>query len=219
MKSRIALPILLRRSHSFSLRGARANALRKARRCHADECHHHVGHLHRGRKLQAARRAGASCAQRRFACVLPRGGHREADERFRNPLRGLAARLRLERQIRAGWQRRIRRDDSVQRHGASRCSNGYATAGTDDGHAAAPNAKWAIGHPEKVKDFGYRAVHETSVQAKALIRAFYGQAGLAPLFRRLLGRRPRSPHRSAALSRRFPGHHRGSSRDQLEPSA
>jgi len=53
--------------------------------------------------------------------------------------------------------------------------DGFATAGTDDGHPVAPNAKWAIGHPEKVKDFGYRAVHETSVQAKALIRAFYGQ--------------------------------------------
>ncbi|MGO9589216.1 MAG: tannase/feruloyl esterase family alpha/beta hydrolase, partial [Candidatus Acidiferrales bacterium] len=52
---------------------------------------------------------------------------------------------------------------------------GYATAGTDDGHMAGPGAKWAIGHPEKVKDFGYRAVHETSVQAKALIAAFYGK--------------------------------------------
>jgi hypothetical protein len=52
---------------------------------------------------------------------------------------------------------------------------GYAVAATDDGHAAAPNATWAIGHPDKVKDFGYRAVHETSVQAKALIRAFYGK--------------------------------------------
>jgi pimeloyl-ACP methyl ester carboxylesterase len=51
--------------------------------------------------------------------------------------------------------------------------HGYATAATDDGHIAAPNATWAVGHPEKVKDFGYRAVHETSVQAKALIRAFY----------------------------------------------
>jgi pimeloyl-ACP methyl ester carboxylesterase len=53
--------------------------------------------------------------------------------------------------------------------------HGYATAGTDDGHIAAPNATWAVGHPEKVKDFGYRAVHETSMQAKALIRAFYGK--------------------------------------------
>jgi len=53
--------------------------------------------------------------------------------------------------------------------------HGYATAATDDGHVAAPNATWAVGHPEKVKDFGYRAVHETSVQAKAVIRAFYGK--------------------------------------------
>jgi len=51
---------------------------------------------------------------------------------------------------------------------------GYATAGTDDGHAASLDNAWAIGHPEKVADFGYRAVHETSVQAKAIVRAFYG---------------------------------------------
>ena len=53
--------------------------------------------------------------------------------------------------------------------------HGYASAGTDDGHVAGPGATWAVGHPEKVKDFGYRAVHETSVQAKALISAFYGK--------------------------------------------
>ena len=52
---------------------------------------------------------------------------------------------------------------------------GFATAATDDGHGSGPNQSWAIGHPEKVRDFGYRAVHETSVQAKALIRAFYGK--------------------------------------------
>jgi feruloyl esterase len=52
---------------------------------------------------------------------------------------------------------------------------GYATAGTDDGHAAGTSNSWAIGHPEKVIDFGYRAVHETSVQAKAIVRAFYGK--------------------------------------------
>ena len=52
---------------------------------------------------------------------------------------------------------------------------GYAAAGTDDGHAASGGAEWAIGHPEKLIDFGYRAVHETSVQAKAIIQAFYGK--------------------------------------------
>lgn len=52
---------------------------------------------------------------------------------------------------------------------------GYATAGTDDGHVGGRDVTWAIGHPEKVIDFGYRAVHETSVQAKAIIREFYGK--------------------------------------------
>src|SRR6185295_6155700 len=36
-------------------------------------------------------------------------------------------------------------------------------------------AEWAIGHPEKLIDFGHRAVHETNVQSKAIIRAFYGK--------------------------------------------
>ncbi|MGA3194398.1 MAG: tannase/feruloyl esterase family alpha/beta hydrolase [Terriglobales bacterium] len=51
---------------------------------------------------------------------------------------------------------------------------GFAAAATDDGHQGAPtDASWAIGHPEKVKDFGYRAVHETNVKAKRIIAAFY----------------------------------------------
>ncbi len=54
-------------------------------------------------------------------------------------------------------------------------SRGYATASTDDGHVGSVvDASWAVGYPEKVVDYGYRAVHETSVSAKKLIRAFYG---------------------------------------------
>jgi feruloyl esterase len=53
---------------------------------------------------------------------------------------------------------------------------GYAAAGTDDGHVGSGiDGLWAIGHPEKVIDFGYRAVHETFVQAKAILREFYGK--------------------------------------------
>jgi Tannase and feruloyl esterase len=52
---------------------------------------------------------------------------------------------------------------------------GYATAATDDGHVGGTDGSWALGHPEKLIDFGYRAVHETSVQAKAIARAFYGK--------------------------------------------
>ena len=53
---------------------------------------------------------------------------------------------------------------------------GFATAATGDGHAGTgTDGSWAIGHPDKVIDFGYRAVHETSVQAKAILREFYGK--------------------------------------------
>ena len=54
---------------------------------------------------------------------------------------------------------------------------GYATASTDTGHeGSAVDASFALGHPEKVIDFGYRAVHEMTVKAKAIIAAFYGDA-------------------------------------------
>jgi hypothetical protein len=52
---------------------------------------------------------------------------------------------------------------------------GYAVATTDTGHAGSGlDAKWAVGHPEKVVDFGYRAVHGMVVTAKQAVSAFYG---------------------------------------------
>ncbi|HYL38110.1 MAG TPA: tannase/feruloyl esterase family alpha/beta hydrolase [Bryobacteraceae bacterium] len=54
-------------------------------------------------------------------------------------------------------------------------AHGYATASTDTGHhAGTTDAAWALGHPEKVTDFGYRAIHETAEKAKAILRAYYG---------------------------------------------
>ena len=56
---------------------------------------------------------------------------------------------------------------------------GYAVADTDDGHQRSgemPDASWAIGHPEKLIDFGYRSLHETARQSKAIVEAFYGKA-------------------------------------------
>ena len=54
-------------------------------------------------------------------------------------------------------------------------ARGYAVSATDAGHQGdATDAKWALGHPEKVTDFGYRAIHETAGKAKAIVRAFYG---------------------------------------------
>jgi feruloyl esterase len=52
---------------------------------------------------------------------------------------------------------------------------GYATAGTDTGHSAVfSDADWANGHPEKIKDFGYRAVHLMTERSKQLVAAYYG---------------------------------------------
>jgi hypothetical protein len=52
---------------------------------------------------------------------------------------------------------------------------GRAAAATDTGHRGSPvDASWAAGHPEKVVDFGHRAIHEMTVKAKAVIAAFYG---------------------------------------------
>ena len=61
---------------------------------------------------------------------------------------------------------------------ATAVRHGYAAASTDTGHTGSgePNASWALGHPQKIIDFGYRAIHETAVKAKAVIAAFYGSA-------------------------------------------
>jgi len=49
---------------------------------------------------------------------------------------------------------------------------GYATASTDDGHRGG-GAEFVVGHPQKLIDFAYRAEHEMTVHAKALIKGFY----------------------------------------------
>ena len=53
-------------------------------------------------------------------------------------------------------------------------SEGYATASTDTGHDT-QGGTFAIGHPEKLVDYAYRADHLMTVDAKAIITAFYGR--------------------------------------------
>ncbi len=50
-------------------------------------------------------------------------------------------------------------------------SLGYAVAGTDDGHRSSDStdASWALNHPEKVKDYGWRAISETTVASKQIL--------------------------------------------------
>jgi feruloyl esterase len=62
-------------------------------------------------------------------------------------------------------------------------ARGYATAASDVGHQGSPmDGTFLTGHPEKLTDFGHRAVHETALAAKATIGAFYGNAPTHSLY-------------------------------------
>jgi feruloyl esterase len=50
---------------------------------------------------------------------------------------------------------------------------GYAMVASNTGHEG-NSGEFAIGHPEKLIDWGYRAVHEMTVTAKAVVAARYG---------------------------------------------
>ena len=52
---------------------------------------------------------------------------------------------------------------------------GYATTMSDLGHEGS-SAEFALGHPEKLIDFGYRAAHEMKLAAKAIVAAYYGHS-------------------------------------------
>src|SRR5262245_1865671 len=52
---------------------------------------------------------------------------------------------------------------------------GYAAASTDTGHEGS-SARFALGHPEKLIDFGHRAVHAMTEKGKGIRAAFYDTA-------------------------------------------
>lgn len=56
--------------------------------------------------------------------------------------------------------------------------NGYAVASNDTGHTrdTGQTAEFAVGHPEKVIDYGWRANHAMTLDSKAIIKAYYGAA-------------------------------------------
>jgi hypothetical protein len=57
---------------------------------------------------------------------------------------------------------------------AGNLRRGFATAGSDAGHQAeGEDASWAFHHPEKITDFGWRAVHLTAQRAKDIVKAYY----------------------------------------------
>ena len=58
---------------------------------------------------------------------------------------------------------------------AAGLDRGYAAAMSDLGHEGG-SASFALGHPEKLIDFGYRATHEMTEAGKAIVTKYYGRA-------------------------------------------
>ncbi|MEO2198253.1 MAG: tannase/feruloyl esterase family alpha/beta hydrolase [bacterium] len=51
---------------------------------------------------------------------------------------------------------------------------GYASVGSDTGHTGSDLA-FGVGHPEKIADWGHRAVHAMTEAAKPIVRAYQGR--------------------------------------------
>jgi Tannase and feruloyl esterase len=66
---------------------------------------------------------------------------------------------------------------------AESVAQGYAVGGTDTGHEAdGIDAAWALGHPEKVIDYGHRGIHEMTLKSKSIVEAYYGSAAKRAYF-------------------------------------
>jgi len=55
--------------------------------------------------------------------------------------------------------------------------HGYAVAATDTGHAGYGfDGAFALGHPEKIIDYGFRATHLTALTGEAFTSTYYGKS-------------------------------------------
>jgi feruloyl esterase len=61
------------------------------------------------------------------------------------------------------------------RHMIQPLSSGYALAANDTGHSGG-GGEFAVGHPEKMIDYAYRADHEMTLRAKEIVVKFFGRA-------------------------------------------
>ncbi len=60
---------------------------------------------------------------------------------------------------------------------AGALARGYAVANTDTGHhGAGGDFSWAAAHPQRLRDYAFRAVHELTVTGKAITAAAYRRA-------------------------------------------
>ncbi len=65
---------------------------------------------------------------------------------------------------------------------AADVAQGFVVAGSDMGHSGGESADWTLGHPERVKDWGYRAHYFVTTAAKAVTQAYYGRPAAKAYF-------------------------------------
>lgn len=84
---------------------------------------------------------------------------------------------------------------------AVRMAAGDVAAGTDTGHQAEPSdARWALGQPEKVADYGHRSVHLAAVHGKQVTAAYFGR----PPDRAYFGAYSNGGRQALMLAQRYP---------------
>jgi feruloyl esterase len=82
-----------------------------------------------------------------------------------------------------GWNRRLNGGNNGGFAGsiayndlAQAVRGGQAGSSTDTGHTGiGTDSTWAKGHPELIRDYGWRAIHLTAVVSKQLVAHFYGR--------------------------------------------
>ncbi len=108
---------------------------------------------------------------RRPPRVLPCPRAADSNPRLRHSHRGVVAAIRVEPQ--GAGRRQWRIGGTIPYPAlAAAVKAGYAAAGTDTGHVGG-SGDFVVGHPEKLVDFAYRAIHEMTVSAKAVVTAHY----------------------------------------------
>lgn len=86
----------------------------------------------------------------------------------------------------------------------SALQKGYATAGHDTGHTG-QDLRFGLGHPEKVQDYAWRAVHTMTSVAKILVRVHLGRHPAQSYFSSCSA----GGHQAMSEVQRFPGDYDG----------
>lgn len=81
---------------------------------------------------------------------------------------------------------------------------GYAVAGSDTGHSGG-DLKFGIGHPEKIADWAWRAVHVMTETAKLVVRSYYARFASQAYFTGC----STGGHQALMEAQRFPGDYDG----------